>query len=139
MPNTKEQYKEFLKKKQMGAPVSIRDLAVRADNEEESLFDLMIQNDLPQMNALLHDSDAPFFIGQNANFIPDANAVAAEMKQLLIRKDFNIINSIIGGFVWNKKTQNFTNDPKLLQEMQLIGTLGTDAKGNLIIRNRVIS
>ncbi len=139
MPNTKDQYQQLIKKMKLGAPVSMRDLAIRADNEEESLFDLMVRNDPEQVSALLHHSGAPFVVGENAKFIPQADRLRAELKQLLIRQDHKDINDIIGAFKWNMRTRNFTTDPELLQHMELINLLGYDKAGNRVIKTRVIS
>ncbi len=135
MPNSKQLYADFRKKQQMSAPVNMRDIVVRMDNEEDALFDFMLRNDPEQVNKLLHESDAPFFIGQNANFVPNPKAMAGELKQLFIKREYGTLNKIIGGFrIWMKSGDKFTTNPTLIQEMEKLSMIEMDNKGEYRFR-----
>ncbi len=131
MPNSTELYKTLKRKQAVNAPVNIRDLAVRIDNEEDALFDYILKNDPEQVNKLLHESDAPFFIGQNASFIPSPQRMLGELKQLQIKKDFPTLNKIISGFrIYMKPDKNkWTASPDFIRAMESLSMIELDKKG----------
>ncbi len=130
MKHTQDLYEALQKKMQLGDAVNWRDLAVRIGHEEMALFDYMCTNDLIQVWALLHASDAPFFIGKNADFMPDKKLAMGELDQLRIRKDFKDLNDIIQAFRINMGTKNFTTNPEFIRQMENISliTMNSDGK-----------
>lgn len=129
MPNSQGQYQRFLAKQASGSPVTIGDLAARLDNEEEALLHYITENDFPQLWRLLHHSDAPGTIGQGMSFTPDKNKAQGELKLLLVKRDFNTLNDILKHFRVNMNTKNYTTNPELIREMELLQTIVMDKDG----------
>lgn len=106
-----------------GSPVTAADIAARLDNEAEAILHWMVLNDLPQVWMLLHRSDAPAFIGETMAFAPNAKRAEAELKLLLVKKDYKVLNDIIGAFRVNMGANNETTHPDLIRQMELLQTL----------------
>lgn len=130
MPNSQGKYDRFLAKQRAGSPVDFGDLAARLDNEEEALLHYMVENDFVQLHKLLHHSDAPGTIGQGMSFTPDKSKAEGELKLLLVKRDFDTLNSILNRFRINMNTRNYTTNPNLIREMELLQTIvmGNDGR-----------
>lgn len=130
MPNSTEAYKTFLAKKESKTPIDFADLAARIDNEKPALFAFLIENDFVQVHRLLHKSDAPGTIGQGMAFTPNRKNVEGKIDLLLIKKDYRTLNDILRNFVINERVSNFTSNPQLLEQMEMLQTIvrGSDGK-----------
>lgn len=118
--NTQQDYQYFLQKKAKGLPMSVRDIAVRIDNEPEHILGFICDNDAAQVHALLHHSDAPGRIGQGMSFTPDGKKCFGELKLLLAKRYFNTINDVLKNFRINMNAKNYTGSRELLRELELI-------------------
>ena len=115
--DTSSEYNTVLQKKQMNAPVSYREIAVAIANHEETLLQFLADNDPNQVYALLHRSDSPMTVGENATFIPDKKRVEGELKSLFVKKDFATLNDIVDNFRINTSAKNYTANANVISSL----------------------
>lgn len=127
--DTSQEYKSLLEKKARGIPVTVRDIAVAIGNDKETLLKYMADNDFMQVYKLLHLSDSPMIIGANAAFVPSKKKVETELKSLLIRKNYKVLNQIIDHFVVNMKAGNYTSNQELIRALCDIQVLKSAPEG----------
>ena len=128
--DTTAEYNVVLQKKQLGAPVSWREVAVAIANHEETLLEYMCDNDYAQVYRLLHHSDAPMYIGQNkAKFFPQPGRCQGELKSLLEKKDFRTLNDIIAHYRINLQAGNITSNNNLIEKLKDINAISMKEGG----------
>lgn len=121
--DTSREFQKVLDKQSQGLPVTMRDVAVVIANDPETLLRYMVDNDYVQVHKLLHLSDAPMLMGKNASFRPDKKRVAGELKSLLTRNNFKVLNQVTDFFVINTDTDNYTSNPELIQKLCDVGAV----------------
>lgn len=119
----------LLQKIKQNAPVTIREVALVIANHEESLLKFICDNDPVQVHKLLHESGAPLLIGKNASFVPNYKRCSGELKLLLGKRDYVVLNQVVSGFVLNLNIDNYTTNPGLLKELEIMKVIVPTANG----------
>jgi ribosomal protein S8 len=129
--DTSIEFAKVLNKLSNGQPVNYREMAIAIANHEETLLQFLADNDYKQVYRLLHEiPQVSLSIGKNATFEPSKSRVEAELKLLYIKKEGEILNTLIRNFRLNPVTQNYTTNQKLLSSLRDIGVIGSDSLGN---------
>lgn len=113
------------------APVTYREVALVIATHEQTLLKFLADNDPAQVYRLLHESDSSMVIGNGASFIPNKKRVEGELKLLVVKKDYAVLNDIISKFKINRSAQNITGNTRILKELQNIGAI-KETDGGLV-------
>lgn len=115
--DTSREFQQVLEKQKKQIPITYRDAAIAIGNDTATLLKYLCDNDYTQVHKLLHLSDSAMVMGKNAPFAPDKKRVEAELRTLLIRKQWKPLNQVVDHFVINLQTDNYTTNQELLQCM----------------------
>ncbi|HYD20024.1 MAG TPA: hypothetical protein VEB40_01015 [Flavipsychrobacter sp.] len=133
--DTSAEFAQVVKKKQLKAPVSYRDVAVVIANSEPDLVDYLVANDPDQVYSLLNRApDHGLVIGENAGFIPSADRAKAELLAALATKDYRTANYVLRNFKINMRAGNWTVHPKIIESLKDIEAVGVcrDCEGDAL-------
>jgi hypothetical protein len=127
--NNPQAYANLLQKAKVGTPATYADIATAIDNEPAALFKFLLDNDLPQIATLLHQSDSTFSIGENATLTPDKARCAGELQLLNVNSNWTALNQVIQNFVVNMSTVNWTTKAEILAALQAVGATSQTPAG----------
>lgn len=118
-----DEFKAVLSKQKTGSPVSYRDVAVAIACDEQTLLKFLTDNDYVQVYKLLHQTNAPLSIGNNAGFIPNKKRAESELHLLQVKNDTTAINDIVSNFRINLNTENYTTQQDIINNLSGMGVI----------------
>ena len=128
--DTSQEYQKVLQKKEIGAPLSWRELAVYITNQPDGILMYIADNDFAQAYTLLHHSDSVMRVGAGANFFPEKGRVIGELKALLAKEDVATLNDILSNYKINLKAGNITSNNNMVTALRDIDAIKPGADGN---------